>query len=191
MKPCSKNRKLIAWLALDSLPTGQATELRAHIQRCPECRGYLEEITSVAETLAAAKEIPRDIQTSSSFHQRVVRALAAGPAPSPWHILITTWLRGAWLNWRLALPIVIFLAIAGAGLFGWGRHSVRMLPTRSGLHDGSIPARVGDTPPTMANYERAAEQSLEALDKLLAAQARRNPAPAPVYTASGRSEMAD
>ena len=31
MKPCSKNRKLIAWLALDALDVRQAQTLREHL----------------------------------------------------------------------------------------------------------------------------------------------------------------
>ena len=86
MKPCSNNRKLIAWLAVDALPASQAGELRAHIQDCPGCRRYLDEISSVAKSLSTP-ELPPDIQASASFHGRIVRALAAEAARSPWQRL--------------------------------------------------------------------------------------------------------
>src|SRR5216117_625254 len=93
MKPCSKNRKLIAWLSVDALPATQARRLRVHLEACPGCRRYLDEISTVAKTLAAA-EVPSEIGTSASFHHRIVRALAAEAARTPWQTL------AAWLGTR-------------------------------------------------------------------------------------------
>jgi len=76
MKPCNKNRKLIAWLALDELEDRRARELRAHLENCAGCRGYLKEISNVTEKLATA-QAESDVQATESFHQRVVGALRA------------------------------------------------------------------------------------------------------------------
>jgi hypothetical protein len=40
MKPCAKNRKLIAWLALGALEARRAAALRAHLALCEGCRQY-------------------------------------------------------------------------------------------------------------------------------------------------------
>ena len=183
MKPCSKNRKLIAWLAVDALPASQAGDLRAHIQDCPGCRRYLDEISSVSKSLSTA-ELPPDIQASASFHGRIVRALVAEAARSPWQRLVA-WLNPAWLNWRLAVPVVIGVVIVGVAL-SVHQHAASGPPTQPIARAGPAPIRSSDLPPTLSNYQLAADRSPEALDELLAAQARRIPGSAPVYTASTR-----
>jgi hypothetical protein len=234
MQPCSKNRKPIAWLAVDALPAAQARELHTHIQDCPGCRHYLDEISNVTKSLAASK-VPSEIQTSAPFHNRIVHALTAEAARSPWQQL-TAWLslkerptpdRAAqgvprtrnhaqesctsgrstksgfgfrisdfglpsdfgfrisallhslsiFPNWRLALPIVIVIVIVCGTLTGL-RRPPDAVPA---------PNRTADLPPTLSNYQMAADRSPEALDELLATQARKNPAPAPLYTVSTRS----
>ena len=236
MKPCSKNRNLIAWLAVDELPDPRARELRAHLEACPGCRGYLDEISTVAKSLAAA-EIPSEIQTSASFHHRVVRALAAEAARSPWQTL-AAWLgtrRGPravlgsqqprirkdaqiysamplqldalratdgsrsvpfgrslamaltrYAHWRLALPVIVGGVIVVVALSGLRRHTGVLPPSQPVTRVVPAPGRTGDLPPTLSNYQMAADRSPEALDELLTAQARKNPVSAPVYTASTR-----
>jgi hypothetical protein len=48
----------------------------------------------------------------------------------------------------------------------------------------STPAPKSDLEPTVANYQRVANRSLDELDDLLTRQANRNPPPVPIYTAS-------
>jgi len=183
MKPCSKNRKLIAWLAVDALPASQAGDLRAHIQDCPRCRRYLDEISNVAKSLSTP-ELPPDIQASASFHGRIVRTLAAEAARSPWQRL-AEWLNPSWLSWRLAVPVVIGVAIVGVAL-PLLQHPASGPPTQPTAHAGPTPIQTGDLPPTLSNYQIAADRSPEALDELLAAQARKSSVSAPLYTASTR-----
>src|SRR6266496_2572549 len=102
MRPCSKNRRRIAWLALDALDIRQVQDLRAHLETCAGCRRYLEEISNVTQSLIAAQITP-DGRASDSFHQRVVSALS--PEKTEWETLMAH-LRGALLNWRVALPVV-------------------------------------------------------------------------------------
>jgi anti-sigma factor RsiW len=185
MKPCSKNRKLIAWLAMDALPASKASELRAHIQDCPGCSRYLEEISSVAKSLSTP-ESPPEIQATASFHSRIVRALTAEAARSPWQRL-AGWLSPAWLNWRLAVPVAMGIVLVGFALSGLSPHSVPPPAAQPIANDIPAPIRTGDLPPTLSNYQIAANRSPEALDELLAAQARKIPVSAPVYTASTRS----
>src|SRR6266852_3236258 len=87
MKPCSNNRKLIAWLAVDALDDRQTRSLRAHLETCEGCRRYLAEISNVAQKLSAAAA-PPDIHAAESFHQRVLGALRAEETASGWESLV-------------------------------------------------------------------------------------------------------
>src|SRR5437899_10444323 len=110
MKPCSKNQKLIALLAMDALSNPQARELRSHLQTCPACRDYFEEISAVAKRLAAV-EISPDIQTSESFHRRIVRGLAAQASRSSWETL-AEYFAASRLSWSVAIPVVAEIVVA-------------------------------------------------------------------------------
>ena len=185
MKPCSKNRKLIAWLAVDALDPRRARALREHLAICPSCRAYLQEISRVTETLARADASARgDVQASTAFHQKVLHAIRTEATDSGWETL-RAWLRSTMLNWRVALPV------AGAGLLAIAALSfLRPEPVaRPSAPTGAETrwAVVGhelDLPPTVSNYQLVANRSLEELDQLLTRQGRRNPSAAPVYTAS-------
>ena len=180
MKPCSKNRKLLAWLALDELDARRAGELRAHIQTCDGCRRYLEEISTVTERLAAA-EVRPNIQASESFHQRLAGRLEQ-PA-SLWECLIAQF-AATRLNWRVALPTLGIAALVIATLSILVRQPAVSPPAPIGVQAVLPPAPKGDLSPTIANYQQVANRSLDELDDLLTRQANRNPPPAPIYTAS-------
>jgi len=180
MKPCSKNRKLIAWLALDALEPQRARELRAHIAACEGCRRYLEEIATVKERLVAA-EIRPDIQASESFHRRLAGRLEQ-PA-SLWESLVAQF-AATRLNWRVALPVLGAVALVIATLSILVRQPEVSPPARISLQAVVPPGPKSDLPPTIANYQRVANRSLDELDELLTRQAKRNPSPAPIYTAS-------
>ena len=110
MKPCSKNRKLIAWLALDALDAREAAALRDHLARCEGCRRYWEEISNVTERLASAAP-DSNLEASEVFHHRVAEELQAVGSSSVLENL-AAWLRGSKLNWRVALPAIAVLVIA-------------------------------------------------------------------------------
>ncbi len=182
MKPCSKNRKLIAWLALDALDARQARDLRAHLETCDACRRYFEEISNVAGKLIAA-EIRPDAQASESFHRRLVGRLRTEEPGSLWETLVS-FLRAGSLNWRMALPVIGATAALVVALALYERH-----PGDSSHPTPGVPAVTAmdlkrDLPPTIANYEMVANQSLEKLDELLTRQGNRNPPPTRIYTAS-------
>ena len=182
MKPCSTNRKLIAWLALDALDAPRARHLRAHLENCEGCRRYLEEISNVKETLTAA-EIRPHIQASESFHQRVVRSLKAEETGSTWETL-TAHFRGKQLSWRVALPVIAASAMLIAALSYFGRRPDAAPPLRAGVPAVSAADLKTDLLPTIANYQMVANQSLDKLDELLTRQGNRNPSPTRIYTAS-------
>ena len=182
MKPCSKNRQLITWLALDELDAAQARELRAHFENCEECRAYWIEISNVAEKLTAVEMAP-EIQPSRSFHQELMGRLRAGEAESVWATL-TSQLRGSLLNWRFTVPALALVAVLIAVLPFHERPVGIASSLKSEARVVSPVGPKGDLPPTIANYQTIANQSLEKLDELLTQQASRNPAPTRIYTAS-------
>jgi anti-sigma factor RsiW len=182
MKPCSKNRKLLAWLALGELDARRAGALRAHIQTCDGCRRYLAEISTVTQRLAAA-EMPPDIQASESFHQRLVTRLRAEQPASLWET-VAGLLAAARLHWRVALPVFGAAALVIATLSILVRQPAVPPPAPISVQAVSTPAPKSDLEPTVANYQRVANRSLDELDDLLTRQANRNPPPVPIYTAS-------
>jgi len=182
MKPCSRNRKLLAWLALGELDARRAGELRAHVQTCDGCRRYLEQISSVTQRLAAAETTP-DIQTSESFHRRLAGRLRTEQSRSLWETIAAQF-AAAQLSWRVALPVLGAAALAIATLSVFVGHPAVSPPAPVSVQAVPPPALKSDLAPTIANYQRVANRSLDELDELLTRQAKRNPPPAPIYTAS-------
>ena len=181
MKPCNKNRKPIAWLALDALDARRTLELHAHLENCAGCRAYLEEISSVTDKLTAETEA--DVQATESFHRRVVGALRTVEGGSAGKTLAEQ-MRSAMSNWRLVLPVAGAAVLLVMSYIVW-RAGVRSpVETRAQV----LPAPRGevDFQPSAGNYEMVANRSLEKLDELLTREGNRNPAPSPIYTAATR-----
>lgn len=182
MKPCAKNRKLIAWLALDELDARQASDLRVHVESCEGCRRYLEKVSNVTQKLTAA-EIQSDIRASESFHQRLVRRLKAGESISLSERVVAP-LRATFLNWRVALPVIGAAAALIATLAIVTQQPDVPAPPPTAVQTSLTPNVQSDLDPTVANYQMVANKSFEKLDELLTRQGNRNPSPAPTYTAS-------
>jgi len=182
MKPCAKNRKLIAWLALGELDVRKASALREHLAVCDGCRCYWEEICRVNDKLAAAKPTP-NVQASESFYQRVAEKLDAHEAGSIGENL-TALIRTAMLNWRLVLPATAALLIAAFALVIFWQPPRQAPPAPPAVQVVSAPGSESDLAPTLANYQMIASQSLGKLDEVLTEQGNKALPPAPIYTAS-------
>ena len=182
MKPCLRNRKLIAWLALDALDAPKAAALRAHLARCEGCRRYWEEISNVTERLASAQP-DSNLEASELFHRKVAARLQAVEASSVLEDL-AAWLRGSILNWRVALPAIAVLAIAVAALVAPRHHPASSVSAPPAVQAASASSSESDLAPTIANYQMVANQSLEKLSELLTRQGNKNLPPVPIYTAS-------
>lgn len=138
--------------------------------------------------LLKAVEIRSDIQTSASFHRRVVGAVRAEATVSRWRRPFAL-IRESLTNWRVALA----LAGATAAIVAWSASWLNFggAPDHTGSATFDPPAQAGltlrmkgDVDPTAANYQRVASHSLEKLDELFASQGNRNPPSAPVFTAA-------
>jgi hypothetical protein len=184
MKPCSKNRIPLTWLALGNLDAEQATALREHVVTCEGCRCYLDELEKVTASISAA-EMKADIEATGSFHRRVVAAVNAEEPRFGWPIM-SGYLRGTLLNWRVALTTVGGIAVVllvGLLLTSRQRSGVP-LPAPSSAQGGLTHNLATDFRPTIGHYRMVANESLEKLDQLLTEQGSRKLPPAPVYTAS-------
>ena len=175
MKPCFRNRKLIAWLALGELDAPRAEALYAHMRHCPGCRCYLEEMSAVAGCLDAGPAEP-ELEPSASFHRKLLGRLRREETPSAWAVL------SARLNWRLALPALGAAALLLLMLSMYP--AVRTPPVRVSHLAALPPTFAHDLSPTVANFERAAGGSLDKLDDLLTQQARQHLPSAPNFTAA-------
>jgi hypothetical protein len=184
MKPCSNKRKLIALLGMRELDVQEARELRTHLQTCEGCRQYMEEISGVTETLAAA-ETTSDLQTTESFHRKVLAGLQADESVSVWETA-GIFFRGSLLNWRVALPVIAvsIMLIVGLAVQRHQSSGSVSLHTQPPAQIVSAPDANADLLPTIANYQMVANQSLQKLDELLDQQAKRTLPSTPVYTAS-------
>jgi anti-sigma factor RsiW len=182
MKPCAQNRKLIAWLASNALDAQQTRHLQAHLETCEGCRRYLAEISNVTEKLAAAAANP-DVQASESFHRKVAGRLRAAKPDSPGEIL-AAYFRGTLLNWRVALPAIAALVVIGVTVAIWRQPPDVSSSPPAGTQTTLASDADNDLAPTIANYQRVANQSLDKLDALLTRQGNRALPSVPIYTAS-------
>jgi hypothetical protein len=184
MKPCSRNRKLLAWLALGNLDAEWAAPLREHVAACEGCRSYLEELAKVTASISGA-EIKADIVATESFHRQIIASVKASQ-PRVVGPTIAELLRGALLKWRIAVPAlggIVALLVIGLLLTTRPRPE-NPIPESSSAPSDSQQILDSDFRPTIANYQMVANQSLERLDQVLTEQGSRKLPPAPVYTAS-------
>ena len=183
MKPCSCNRKLITWLAVDALDGREAAALRAHLADCEGCRGYWEEISNVTAGLASVQP-DSTLEASAIFHRRMESRLRAVESGSVLENL-AAWLRDSMLNWRVAVPVFMVLVIALVAVVAPRHHPAPSKSLSPGLEIASAANPEADLAPTIANYHIAASQSSEKLSKLLDRQASKPLPSAPLYTVLG------
>ena len=181
MKPCSRNRKLIAWLALRALDAGKAAALRDHLAVCPGCRRYWEEISNVTKTLASAQP-DSELEVTELFHQKLAEKLQAVESPSLLEEL-SVWLRRSILSWRVAVPAIVVLVIVLLTISGQRRHSASTAQMTATVQGEPTSASEDDLAPTIGNYEMVANQSFEKLLELLDRQGEKSLPPVPDYTA--------
>lgn len=178
MKTCDKNRKPIAWLALNALDAKEAAALRAHLADCDGCRNYFDEVSGVSNKLGNATP-DADVQAPAHFHRQLMGRLQAERPASAWDELLAA------LNWRVAVPAMMVLLLAVLLVLAH-----RPAPTVSVVNPPVVPVAVAamtvvnDPAPTAVNYQLAAAQSLTKLDELLTKEGNESLPPAPVYTAA-------
>ena len=173
MKPCAQNRKLIAWLASNALDARQTRQLQAHLETCEDCRRYLAEISNVTKMLVATE----------SFHRKVAGRLRAAK-PDSFGEILKAYFRGTLLNWRMSLPAIAALVVIGVTVAIWRQPPDVPSSPMAGIQTAAVSGADDDLAPTIANYQRVANQSLDKLDALLTKQGNRPLPSMPIYTAS-------
>ncbi len=183
MKPCFRNRKRIAWLAINTLDGPQAAALREHLAKCEGCRRYWIEMSDITQTLQSAQAGPQ-VEPSPSFHRRLAERLHATEA-NRFHTDLLAWFRTFALSWRVALPVAAALAIMLYLSIAPPRHRNPAVATRP-AQVASAPLNPSELAPTLANYQMLANKSLDALDELLTRQAEKGLPKVPVYALSSQ-----
>ncbi len=186
MKPCWKNRKLLAWLAADALDPASARALRAHLETCPGCRAYLQELAEIAGRLAT-NALTSDVTVAAAFHQKLLARLRTETSASVSDRL-RRGIRPLCIDWRIAVPAlgIAIIIVTGLLLLWRGPHASPSRPSAP-----ILAARPGSAlPPTLAIYQVAANRSLEQFDQLIMREGDRRLPPAPLYTASGLARYA-
>ena len=186
-KPCADQQKRIAALTLGLLEPRPARELRMHLATCAGCRDYLAELTRVTEQLAAA-EPAVELPASDKFHRQLMARIEARPAGTDWRMVGDVF--RAVLGWRVVVPMVaVILLLIRLGIEYPPKAEVQVHPPMP-ASDRVVAAETDtdtDLAPTVANYQRVAEESPDKLDALLARQEPSSGRAAPVYTAATRS----
>jgi hypothetical protein len=180
MKPCSHNRKSLAWLAANTLDPREEGKLRAHLQICAPCRTYLEELTALSEKLESL-EVRSDIESSEAFHRGLLGRLRSEKRRPTWDMVVgqlQAWAR----DWRMAglgtAAAVVFLALSSHWRGPPPPAAVASAPLRP------LPMTGRNLDPTLSNYQMAANRSPETLDDLLTRQANTGASADPIYKAS-------
>ena len=185
MKPCHQNRKLIAWLAANALDARQTRQLRLHLETCEGCRQYLAEISNVTEKLVTA-EVNPNLQVSERFHRQVAQKIRSAKPESLVETL-AAYFHEKELPWRVVLPTVAALVLViGFSVVTWPRPTKNILPPPASQRAVTTSDADEELAPTLANYQQAANQSLDHLDALLTQQSKRALPALPIYTASTR-----
>ena len=137
----------------------------------------------MTESLFAAETNP-DVQTSESFHRKVVGRLRTAK-PDSFAEILAAYFRATLLNWRVALPATAALVLVGLTFtFARQQPAAPSSPIQAATQTAPAADADNDLAPTIANYQRVANQSLDKLDALLTRQGNRALPSMPIYTAS-------
>jgi len=184
MNVCENNKMALSLLATGDLRGEEAAHLRAHVDSCPGCRGYLGQLTSVAGDLAGAAAAKSEIEVPVNFHRDLTRRIAAEKPRSLWaEVFAFPGLRA--LNWRYLAP-TIGVAVAAIALLLW-IPGLNRANTKSSI--GPVVAAVADQSPTLGTYHDLANNSWDALDRELTREAAAAPSGPPVLAVSSLARV--
>jgi hypothetical protein len=98
--------------------------------------------------------------------------------------ILAAYFHGTLSNWRMSLPAIAVLVVIGVTVAIWRQPPEVTPPPQTGTQTISVSDADNDLAPTIANYQRVANQSLDKLDALLTRQGNRALPSMPIYTAS-------
>jgi anti-sigma factor RsiW len=179
MKSCRTNRQDIVLLAAGELKAGKAQQLRAHAKTCPACGRYLQQMSAISDALNTAATEP-DLETSVSFHSRVLRGLRSGEQASAW-----SWFEQLSGTEKLGLAAACLAALLMllSAVFLRTSHA----PPGNIANNNMATHVEPELAPTLSNYQIVANRSLDEFDGLLTRQANRGLPHTRLYTPASTS----
>lgn len=173
MKPCPSHHKSIALLACESLGADEAGPLRQHLQTCPGCREYFEQLTAVAaEHVGAARQLP-EMELSPRLRGRIAGALRTDAGRSPANWLLDGIAKRGWLAGAAGVVALVLFLVASGRL----HHQPPASPPVA-LHPVAPAAPAAHSDPSagafkLMTYRQVLNRSPEELDQLLTREAER------------------
>ncbi len=152
--PCDSRSQDLSLLAAGCLPEREEGELRAHLAGCAACRGRYEQLASVCSGLRTARP---------AVERGLDERLSGVKEPARTHLSIA---------WRVAMLAAAVVVLAGV-LSQFAFHRTEDPPTRP-VEVVELPNHAGDGggrathPPNLLALRRAASESDDAFDRLLA-----------------------
>jgi hypothetical protein len=180
---CNVHGPRVSPSGLDTVSDPSFQHLISHIQTCPGCLQYFNELSTVTTFLTSTSDQPYpDLEATESFHRRVVDAIRDHPRfiPRDWLLTIADRLHFRPQPLRIALPALVAVAAVVFVMLTF-HHSPKPSPSTA-AHKEAQPQP--PLPPTVANYQAVANRSLDQLDDLLTLQANKPQHSVPIYTAS-------
>jgi len=184
MKPCCKNRPLLAMVALRHAGELPDAGLQKHLETCKECRDYLEEFAQLSTVIQAAAAEPRaDFVPAERFYRQLSSRILESKPRSFLDGLLAFLSGYAW-NWRVAIPATVsFVGVILSLVFLRGKPEAPAQPPAAAAIVSQMETELA--PPTsLSHYQAIASRSLEELDRLLIEQSTRSLPPAPIFTAA-------
>jgi predicted anti-sigma-YlaC factor YlaD len=176
MKPCARQRHSVALLASSSLDAAEAAAVRCHLEDCPACRAYFQELSAVCDSHAAAARV---IASSDSEPMACARPVAGSVRQSSRSSHERLW----GLRWRWAVGAIATVMLIAYGVGFW-RGSQVQLHSPANVVVQPPPTSPGATgipesAPLLMRYRLALSRSFEDFDGLLARDGMRSGNPRP------------
>jgi anti-sigma factor RsiW len=188
MSCCEKNCERLTLLALNSLEAGEAAELRAHLETCPECQRYFKEMANVTDNLKRSSQAISELEASDEFHRRLKHRIAT-EQPSwilePLHLLF----HSIKMNWRWVAPAMGMALVIMAVLLPIRHANELKLAAQMAKPVVSKPPLKSEPTSTLGSYRLLANRSLEALDAKLTSEAETSSSSAYSYPTPRMADM--
>lgn len=175
MKPCPEYRRLVVLQAAGATAPAESEQVDRHLQGCLACQRYASEIATVSGRIREHASFQEFSPPSEEFWRAWREAIVSAPlaragVSHEWPGLraISSLRRLAPLTAALAMGLILLFALVRDGPEPepappeLARAPTLSAPTRSAPH----------RPRTLGEYRQVANSSFDALDQLLANQAR-------------------
>ncbi|MBL9170107.1 MAG: hypothetical protein JNN07_20400 [Verrucomicrobiales bacterium] len=171
MKPCPQHRKSIALFAAGSLSSAASAPVQEHLDLCPGCKEYHQEILTLCQRQTEAADHLQPATLPTQIYERVALEIRnSTPLASP-PCLVDP--RRSWLP-RFAAAAAVLALLIGAWKFD--RSGTAVLPPAvdrvTSMASGANPAMI-ENDSSLGYYRKTVIRSLDDLDRLVNQQADR------------------